>query len=61
MKASLTPDQLACPWCKTDSITAQIREKVLRLKCTKCGMDAFVTKIPNQNRISDSKKSNPIS
>jgi len=61
MKASLPPDQLACPWCKTDSITTQNRERVLRLKCKKCGMDAFVTKIPNRKRISDSKIKNPIS
>lgn len=61
MKAFLTPDQLACPWCKTDSITTQFRERVLRLKCSRCGMDAFVTKVPNQKRISDSKGNNPIS
>jgi ribosomal protein S27AE len=61
MKTSLPSDQLACPWCKTDSITTQIRERVLRLKCNKCGMDAFVTKIPKQKRISDSKRKIPIS
>lgn len=61
MKASLPPDQLACPWCKTESITTQNRERVLRLKCKKCGMVGFVTKIPNQKRILDSKRKNPIS
>jgi hypothetical protein len=44
-----------CPWC-SEIVETQLRQKVLRLQCRKCGMDAFITKIPRYKKLSDYKK-----
>lgn len=45
--------ELVCPWCHTHSITAVVNHRTLRMKCTECGMDAFVTRIPRNKKLSD--------
>ncbi|MFX1283821.1 MAG: hypothetical protein ACFFB5_09200 [Promethearchaeota archaeon] len=45
--------ELVCPWCHTHSITTIINHGTLRLRCTDCGMDAFITRIPRNKKLSD--------
>jgi hypothetical protein len=45
--------ELVCPWCHTHSINAIVNHNTLRLKCSECRMDAFVTRIPPDKKLSD--------
>ena len=51
MRSLPSADFVACPWCKTEEVKLLIRQKTLRLKCGKCGMDAYVTKIPRNKKV----------
>ena len=48
-----TEFELICPWCHTHTITITVNHGTLRLKCTECNMDAFVTRIPSNKKLSD--------
>ncbi len=45
--------ELLCPWCHTHTISTIVNHGTLRLKCNECGMDAFVTRIPRNKKLSD--------
>jgi len=45
--------ELVCPWCHTQTITATVNHRTLRLRCTQCYMDAFVTRIPRNKKLDD--------
>ncbi|MFX0086163.1 MAG: hypothetical protein ACFFAU_10825 [Candidatus Hodarchaeota archaeon] len=45
--------ELVCPWCHIHSISVIVNHRTLRMKCNECGMDAFVTKIPRNKKLSD--------
>ncbi|UCE12974.1 MAG: hypothetical protein JSV04_12380 [Candidatus Heimdallarchaeota archaeon] len=45
--------ELTCPWCHTHTIYTSVNHKTLRLRCTECQMDAFVTRIPRNKRLTD--------
>ncbi|MFX0087299.1 MAG: hypothetical protein ACFFAU_16735 [Candidatus Hodarchaeota archaeon] len=44
-----------CPWC-SERVEIQLKQKILRLQCKKCGMDAYITKGPNNKKASNYKK-----
>lgn len=45
--------ELVCPWCHIHSIFAIVNHLMLRLRCSECGMDAFVSRIPRDKKLSD--------
>ncbi len=45
--------ELVCPWCRSHTITTIVNHGTLRLKCNECSMDAFVTRIPRDKKLSD--------
>lgn len=45
--------ELLCPWCHIHSISAIVNHRMLRLRCSECGMDAFVSRIPRSKKLSD--------
>jgi hypothetical protein len=45
--------ELVCPWCATHTISTIVNHGTLRMKCSECGMDAFVTKIPRNIKLED--------
>ncbi|MFX0172675.1 MAG: hypothetical protein ACFE9L_12215 [Candidatus Hodarchaeota archaeon] len=45
--------ELVCPWCHLHSISAVVNHRMLRLRCSECGMDAFVSRIPRNRKLSD--------
>ncbi|MHA2096299.1 MAG: hypothetical protein ACW98F_16890 [Candidatus Hodarchaeales archaeon] len=45
--------ELVCPWCATHSLSTIVNHSTLRLKCNECGMDAFVTRIPRDKKLTD--------
>jgi ribosomal protein L44E len=45
--------ELVCPWCHIHSISAIVNHRMLRLRCSECGMDAFVARIPRNRKFSD--------
>ncbi len=45
--------ELVCPWCHIHSISAIVNHLMLRLRCSECGMDAFVSRIPRNRKLSD--------
>lgn len=45
--------ELVCPWCHIHSISAIVNHLMLRLRCSECGMDAFVSRIPRNKKLSD--------
>lgn len=45
--------ELVCPWCHIHSISAIVNHLMLRLRCSECGMDAFVSRIPRDKKLSD--------
>ena len=50
---SLTEEELVCPWCHIHSVSGLVNHGTLRLKCSECGMDAFITKIPRNRKLDD--------
>ncbi|MHA2226448.1 MAG: hypothetical protein ACXAC8_14660 [Candidatus Hodarchaeales archaeon] len=45
--------ELVCPWCHVHSISAIVNHRMLRLRCSECGMDAFISRIPRNKKLSD--------
>ncbi|MHA2248284.1 MAG: hypothetical protein ACXADY_25260 [Candidatus Hodarchaeales archaeon] len=45
--------ELTCPWCHTHTIRTSVNHRTLRLRCNECSMDAFVTRIPRDRKLSD--------
>lgn len=45
--------ELTCPWCHSHTITTIVNHQTLQLRCSKCHMDAYVTRIPNNKKLSD--------
>lgn len=45
--------ELTCPWCHSHTVTTTVNHRTLRLKCTECNMDAFVTRIPQNKKLTD--------
>ncbi|MHA1966268.1 MAG: hypothetical protein ACW964_00575 [Candidatus Hodarchaeales archaeon] len=45
--------ELVCPWCHIHSISAIINHRMLRLRCSECGMDAFISRIPRNKKLND--------
>jgi ribosomal protein L44E len=45
--------ELVCPWCHIHSISAIVNHRMLRLRCSECGMDAFVSRIPRNKKLGD--------
>jgi hypothetical protein len=45
--------ELLCPWCHTHTISAIVNHNMLRLKCSECQMDAFVSRIPRNRKLAD--------
>jgi len=45
--------ELVCPWCHIHSISVIVNHRMLRLRCSVCGMDAFVSRIPRSKKLSD--------
>ena len=60
MSSSPKPEFIVCPWCKTEAVNTQVIQRKIRLQCKKCGMNAFVTKIPDF-RTSNEKQKRKIS
>lgn len=40
--------ELVCPFCTTHTLSTIVNHNTLRLKCSECGMDAFVTRAPRK-------------
>ncbi|MHA1227978.1 MAG: hypothetical protein ACTSPV_14620 [Candidatus Hodarchaeales archaeon] len=45
--------ELSCPFCHTHTISTVVNHGTLRMRCNECGMDAFVTRIPRDKKLSD--------
>ncbi|MFX0123969.1 MAG: hypothetical protein ACFFAE_10045 [Candidatus Hodarchaeota archaeon] len=45
--------ELLCPWCHTHTISAIVNHNMLRLRCSECNMDAFVSRIPRNKKLAD--------
>ncbi len=45
--------ELVCPFCQTHTITTIVNHGTLRMKCTECNMDAFVTRIPRTKKLTE--------
>ncbi|MHA2225937.1 MAG: hypothetical protein ACXAC8_12075 [Candidatus Hodarchaeales archaeon] len=45
--------ELTCPWCHTHTITTVVNHRTLRLRCIECNMDAYITRIPRNKKLSD--------
>jgi ribosomal protein L44E len=45
--------ELVCPFCHTHTISTIVNHGTLRIKCSECSMDAFVTRIPRTKKLSE--------
>lgn len=45
--------ELVCPWCHIHCISAIVNHRMLHLKCSECGMGAFISRIHRNKKPSD--------
>ena len=45
--------ELFCPFCGTHTINTVVNHGTLKMNCTSCGMNSFVTRMPRKKNLKE--------
>ncbi|MHA1166771.1 MAG: hypothetical protein ACTSP4_05545 [Candidatus Hodarchaeales archaeon] len=52
VEENVSEQAIRCPWCMREASTIVV-SGTLKIACSKCGMQAFVTKLPSGTKINN--------